>query len=138
MTTFGFHFLPFFTGTPNQSYFGVTVRFPELDFKETRQVKAFDFNDLLGNIGGYIGMFLGYALLNLAYYLVDMYGKFITRCTDSARICGKEKRDGLVSKISVLDNEKQISKESLNEIQELRDSIDDVDSRLRIMEGKFQ
>ena len=99
----------FFTGTPNRSYFGVTVRFPELDFKETRQVKAFDFNDLLGNIGGYIGMFLGYALLNLAYYLVDLFGKFHTRCFDSVRICGKEKRDGFLSKISVLDNKKEIS-----------------------------
>ena len=107
----------FFTGTPNRSYFGVTVRFPELDFKETRQVKAFDYNDLLGNIGGYIGMFLGYALLNLAYYLVDLVGKCITRCSGSIRICGKEKRGGLFSKISVLDNDKEISKESSNEIK---------------------
>ena len=117
MTTFGVHFWPFFTGTSNQSYFGVTVRFPELDFKETRQVKAFDYNDLLGNIGGYIGMFLGYALLNLAYYLVDLVGKCITRCSGSIRICGKEKRGGLFSKISVLDNDKEISKESSNEIK---------------------
>ena len=83
-------------------------------------------------------MFLGYALLNLAYYLVDLIGKFISRCSDSVGICGKEKRDGFLGKISVLDNKKEISKESSKEMQELRDGIDDMDSRLRIMERKFQ
>lgn len=83
-------------------------------------------------------MFLGYALLNLAYYLVDLFGKFIARCCDSVKICAKEKRDGFLSKISIVDNKKKISKEPSKEMQELRDSIDDMNSRLRIMERKFQ
>ena len=33
-------------------------------------MKAYDFIDLMGNIGGYIGMFLGYALLNMADTLI--------------------------------------------------------------------
>ena len=86
---------------PNDSYFGVTVRFPELDFKETKQIKAFDFNDLLGHIGGYIGMFLGYAFLNLAYYIADLFDKFRTRCSNSVTCCQDEMQPELKTNTSV-------------------------------------
>ena len=122
---------------PNDSYFGVTVRFPELDFKETKQIKAFDFNDLLGHIGGYIGMFLGYTLLNFAYYIVDLFETLITRCSKSTSICGNEKRDGLHNKTSILYGKGKIFEESSKEIEEMRKSIDDMDSRLRTIEGKL-
>ena len=122
---------------PNDSYFGVTVRFPELDFKETMQIKAFDFNDLLGHIGGYIGMFLGYALLNFAYYIVDLFGTFINRCSKSTSICGNEKRAGFHNKTSILHDKCEIFEDSSNKIEEMRKSIDGMDSRLRMVEGKL-
>lgn len=79
----------------------MTARFPEVEFTETRQVKAFDFNDLLGNIGGYIGMFLGYALLNLAYYIADLFDKLKTRYSESVMCCQDEKKAQLKNKTSV-------------------------------------
>ena len=91
----------FVAGIPNRSYFVVTARFPEVEFTETRQVKAFDLNDLLGNIGGYIGMFLGYALLNLAYYIADLFDKFRTRCSASVTCCQDEIQPELKTKTSV-------------------------------------
>ena len=122
---------------PNDSYFGVTVRFPELDFKETMQIKAFDFNDLLGHIGGYIGMFLGYALLNFAYYIVDLFGTFINRCSKSTSICGNEKRAGLHNKTSILHDKGKTFEESSKEMEEMTKIIDEMDSRLRTMERKL-
>ena len=41
-------------------------------YKKTKQLRAYDFIDLMGNVGGYIGMFLGYALLNMADTLIKI------------------------------------------------------------------
>ena len=54
----------------DENYFVVKVLLKQSDYKETEQMKAYDFIDLMGNIGGYIGMFLGYALLNMADTLI--------------------------------------------------------------------
>ena len=61
----------FFTITDiaNEGYSIFRVAYMQPTFRETKQVKAYDFNDLVGNVGGYVGMFLGYALLNLSNVL---------------------------------------------------------------------
>ena len=59
-----------FIGISNQNYFVVRILLTQPDYKETEQIRAYDFIDLMGNIGGYIGMFLGYALLNMADTLI--------------------------------------------------------------------
>ena len=46
-------------------YFNVTVMFIDHTYREIREVKAFGLLSMFGNIGGYIGIFVGYALLNL-------------------------------------------------------------------------
>ena len=33
-------------------------------YLEIKQTKAYTFTNLVGNVGGYIGLFLGYAILN--------------------------------------------------------------------------
>ena len=33
-------------------------------YLEIKQIKAYTFTNLVGNVGGYIGLFLGYAILN--------------------------------------------------------------------------
>ena len=48
-------------------------------FLETRQVKAYTMNSLVGNIGGYIGMFLGYALLNVPETFMEFFQKLKSR-----------------------------------------------------------
>ena len=42
-------------------------------FLQTTQVKAYDTKSLVGNIGGYVGMFLGYALLNIPGTLMEFF-----------------------------------------------------------------
>ena len=46
-------------------YFNITVMFIDPTYREIREVKAFGLLSMFGNIGGYIGIFIGYALLNL-------------------------------------------------------------------------
>ena len=59
-----------FLGTSSENFFVVKILLRQPDYKETEQIRAYDFIDLMGNIGGYIGMFLGYALLNMADTLI--------------------------------------------------------------------
>jgi hypothetical protein len=63
-----------FTETTKTSLFNVTdlftltIGYPE-QAKLITQSRAVDFNTLIGNIGGYIGLFLGY--LNRCIYFID-------------------------------------------------------------------
>ena len=43
-------------------------------FREIKQIRAYDLENLYGNIGGYMGLFLGYAILNLPTMFLFFYG----------------------------------------------------------------
>ena len=45
--------------------FKIAVQFNEPKYRETKHVEAFDFQSLIGNGGGYLGMILGVALFHL-------------------------------------------------------------------------
>jgi hypothetical protein len=47
----------------NPPFFKITFLFKDLSYKEIKMVADFDFQALVGNVGGYIGLFLGYALM---------------------------------------------------------------------------
>ena len=52
----------------NNSYFGIGISYPER-VKIIVQSQAVDFHSLIGNVGGYIGLFLGmttYQILKLS------------------------------------------------------------------------
>ena len=53
----------------NTTLFTMWVTHAKQIFRVTKQVRAYDVDSLVGNVGGYIGMFLGYALLNLPEFL---------------------------------------------------------------------
>ena len=57
----------------NESYFVLKMEYKQGRFLETIQLKAYDMNSLVGNVGGYIGMFLGYALLNFPETLIELF-----------------------------------------------------------------
>jgi hypothetical protein len=42
-------------------------------FKEIKQVRAYSFQSLVGNVGGYIGLFLGFSILNLPSLSMDCW-----------------------------------------------------------------
>ena len=57
----------------NDTYFKVIIRFEDSSFMEIKHVRAFDIQSLIGNSGGYLGLFTGYAVLqlpNLVYLMV--------------------------------------------------------------------
>ena len=49
-------------------------------FKEIVQIKAIDVNGLIGYIGGYIGLILGYSILQIPECIVMLVRKFKTDC----------------------------------------------------------
>ena len=65
-------FLFIFLGLKNESYFTLWTHFYQDNFYETKQIRAYDIGSLIANIGGYIGMFLGYALLNLPHFFITI------------------------------------------------------------------
>ena len=46
-------------------YFNITLLFVDPKYREIKEVKAFGLLSMFGNIGGYVGIFIGYALLSL-------------------------------------------------------------------------
>ena len=61
-------------GFTNDSYFTFWVFYRQTSFREITQIRAYDLDSLYGNIGGYMGLFLGYALLNLPTMFFILYG----------------------------------------------------------------
>ena len=45
--------------------FEVVMEFPDGAYMEIRQIRAYSIEDLVGDIGGYLGLFLGFALLQI-------------------------------------------------------------------------
>ena len=52
-------------GMENATYFVIDYKFDQPTFREIHLLKAYTLSNLVGNVGGYIGMFLGYAFLHL-------------------------------------------------------------------------
>ena len=61
-------------GFTNDSYFTFWVFYRQTTFREITQIRAYDLDNLYGNIGGYMGLFLGYAILNIPTMLFILYG----------------------------------------------------------------
>ena len=49
----------------NETYFVIDYKLDQPTFREIHLLKAYTLSNLVGNVGGYIGMFLGYAFLHL-------------------------------------------------------------------------
>ena len=57
----------------NQSRFMVLVHFPSLKYRQIVHVQEYDIESLVGNIGGYIGLFLGYSLINFPRFVMSSF-----------------------------------------------------------------
>ena len=49
----------------NDSFFEIEQTYRQTSFTEKIQTRAFTFDDLVGSCGGFIGLFLGYALIQI-------------------------------------------------------------------------
>ena len=58
----------------NESYFDFGVSHRQTQFKEIRQIRSYDVESLYGDIGGYMGLLLGYSILNLPTMIISCYG----------------------------------------------------------------
>ena len=53
----------FYVGFRNDSFFEIQLDFRQTRFTDKIQTRAYTIDDLIGTCGGYIGLFLGYALV---------------------------------------------------------------------------
>ena len=53
------------TSLEESPWFRIVLLFHAQTYKEISQIKAYDSEMLVGNIGGYLGLFLGYAILQI-------------------------------------------------------------------------
>ena len=56
----------------NDSIMVIMIDFMEKNFKEIKQVNAFGIESLIGNVGGYIGLFLGFSIIQLPNLCLDV------------------------------------------------------------------
>ena len=68
-----------------QSRFMVIVHFPNLKYRQIAHVQEYDVESLVGNIGGYIGLFLGYALVKFPR-LIEIIFQTVKAFKDKASI----------------------------------------------------
>ena len=58
-------YMPRLEISKNDSIMLIIIDFSDSNFKEIKQVMAFGIENLIGNIGGYIGLFLGLSIVQL-------------------------------------------------------------------------
>ena len=76
---------------PDDDKLGFEVSFRDSSFKEAKEKQAYDAQDLFGDIGGYVGLFLGYALVNLP----DIFANLIN--FTKTKILSYRAKDELIS-----------------------------------------
>ena len=59
----------------NETNFWIGQAIRQTRFTDRRQVREFTIDDFVGTCGGYIGMFLGYALIQFPQFLRFMFDK---------------------------------------------------------------
>ena len=59
------------------NHFNVEFYFPKASYKEIRLVRSLDTQTLIGNAGGYIGLFLGYTILQIPSLLGILSAKLL-------------------------------------------------------------
>ena len=53
-------------------YFNITINYIDSKYREIREVKAFTIYSLFGNIGGYVGIFIGYAFFHIPGIILNL------------------------------------------------------------------
>ena len=63
----------YYVSNENEHEFLLKISHISEEYKETLNVKGFDEETLLSTVGGYIGIFLGYSLLQLPSIMIDVF-----------------------------------------------------------------
>ena len=51
----------------------ISVNYNDGEFKEIKQTRAYNAQSLIGNAGGYVGLFVGYTLKEIPFFLQRMF-----------------------------------------------------------------
>ena len=65
-------------GTNNVTNF--LVIFEDAGIKEIKQIRAFGISSLVGNVGGYIGLFLGFSIIQFPSFCMFLNHKMVSCC----------------------------------------------------------
>ena len=63
----------------SDDFFVLNINFQSQTFKEIKQVRAYNAQTLVGNAGGYIGLFLGYTIREIPSFIRFIYQKMFTK-----------------------------------------------------------
>ena len=61
----------------NESYTNFYISFMEAKFKQIKLVKAFGIETFVGNVGGYVGLFLGLSIIEIPKLVMLLYRKLL-------------------------------------------------------------
>ena len=105
------------------SWFRVTLRFPERTYKNIKQTKAYTIQSLIGNAGGYLGLFVGYTISELPFlvlaickklktlyssFTIPQHNKTCSKLTPSSKVLPEESTvDDKMAKLEFTINELQ-------------------------------
>lgn len=85
----------------NESYFTFNLQYRQTKFKEIRQIRAYDLESLYGDIGGYMGLLLGYSILNLPSMIAFCYGICKKTLFERTRLRSQNQNDGKMNAESI-------------------------------------
>ena len=54
-------------------FFQIVQMYRQIRFRDTIQTKEYSFDELVGNVGGYMGLFTGYALIHVPEFINSIY-----------------------------------------------------------------
>ena len=63
----------------SESYVHIVQKYEQIRFRDTVQSKSYNLDALVGNIGGYMGLFLGCALIQLPKWITSLLDHFKTK-----------------------------------------------------------
>ena len=68
--------------------FHLTQKYHQVRFRDTVQAKEYQLDELVGNVGGYMGLFLGYSLIHLPK-LIKTLLLAVKRSINKKKVCSK-------------------------------------------------
>ena len=88
----------------------ISIIFVDQNYREMLNIRAFDLHSLLGNIGGYVGIFIGYALLNLPDAILRMKKKIGNKRTNKGDEHKSRDEEKFIEDVNVCSNSARINR----------------------------
>jgi len=102
-------------------YITLSIIFEDTKYREILNIRAFDANSLFGNIGGYVGIFIGYALLHIPDAITNWINNMKNKERNHNKIGGPKEEhcmeDLLHSRVASLEKEMTELKQSISTIK---------------------